>query len=178
MRFLLLMFPILLANCGLTKRNTVCEDEAIVIDQSEVDGCGLLLQLNNGKKLFPMNGTQYGLKTGEKLMISYHAESAASICMLEDEIVSLTCVSRKSISNCQPYRHIDEAEWLRILILDQNPSQVIRYKYQDQYLYQLIAASNRTWYDCTGQLVCGYSEDCKISSTTITDSLLIYQAHR
>ena len=51
MRFLLLMFPILLANCGMTKRNTVCEDEAIVIDQSDVDGCGLLLQLNNGNKL-------------------------------------------------------------------------------------------------------------------------------
>ncbi len=178
MRFLLLMFPILLTNCGTTKRNTLCRAEAVVIDQSEVDGCGLLLQLTDGKKLLPMNGAQYGLKKGEKLMVSYRTESAASICMLEDEIVSLTCVSRKSISDCQPYQHIDEVEWLRTLILDQSPSQIVRYKYQDQYLYQLVTAANRTWYDCIGQLMCGSSEDCKIPSNSITDSLLIYQAHR
>jgi len=81
-----------------------CNLEATVVDYSEMGGCGLLLELKNGKLLIPLRLTyvrmptpeedpiyHYDLTAGEKVYISYNPQQAASACMMGD-VVFITCI--------------------------------------------------------------------------------------
>jgi hypothetical protein len=81
-----------------------CSQEATVVDYTGTDGCGLLLELENGARRIPSYRTyiqaptpaedpiyHYDLKAGEKVYISYKQEDAASACMMGD-VVFITCI--------------------------------------------------------------------------------------
>jgi hypothetical protein len=81
-----------------------CSEEATVVDYTGTDGCGLVLELKNGKRLIPLYLTyvrmptpaedpiyHYDLKAGEKVYISYNHQDAASACMM-GEVVFITCI--------------------------------------------------------------------------------------
>lgn len=81
-----------------------CSEEATVVDLTGMDGCGLVLELENGGYLVPLRLTyvkaptpaedpiyHYDLKAGEKVYISYKRQEAASACMM-GEVVFITCI--------------------------------------------------------------------------------------
>jgi len=81
-----------------------CSTLATVKDLTGLDGCGLLLELEDGTRLEPERRTYvqppkpeedplyyYELKANEKILISYRDTGSASICMA-GEVVFLTCI--------------------------------------------------------------------------------------
>ncbi len=92
--FLILFFA-LFAAC----QKTSCSDavKATIVDQTGLDGCGLVLQLSNEKYLEPTNllDMKTDAKDGEKVWVSYHlAQSGGTVCMIGD-IVVIDCISER-----------------------------------------------------------------------------------
>jgi hypothetical protein len=83
-----------------------CTLEATVVDHTGTDGCGLMLQLNDGKLLAPLRLTyvqppkpeedpiyHYQLQAGEKVIIGYtNTDQQVSACMMGETIVFITCI--------------------------------------------------------------------------------------
>lgn len=81
-----------------------CSQEATAIDYTGIDGCGLVLELPDGKRLVPARLTyvqpptpeedplyHYDLKAGEKVYIGYSSSKVFTACMM-GEVVFITCI--------------------------------------------------------------------------------------
>lgn len=68
-----------------------------VKDLAGLDGCGLIIELENGKKLIPMNleAFEYNLVDGTEVRLHYSVqEDAMGICMAGD-IIKINCMVLK-----------------------------------------------------------------------------------
>ena len=81
-----------------------CPEEATVIDNAGLDGCGLMLELKDGKRLIPLRLVyiqaptpeqdpiyHFNLVAGEKVLIGYREAEGATACMAGD-LVFITCI--------------------------------------------------------------------------------------
>ncbi|MEM9824572.1 MAG: hypothetical protein AAF985_26025, partial [Bacteroidota bacterium] len=75
------------------EKTIACTTHAIVEDHTGLDGCRLLLRLDNGKKWLPSNSNdpKYKLEKNDEIYFGYRlVEDGISVCMAEDKIVELT----------------------------------------------------------------------------------------
>ncbi|GAB2943189.1 hypothetical protein GCM10027048_04740 [Hymenobacter coalescens] len=99
-RFLLLFAAIVLA-LAYSCRNAAetpapeCQIPATIRDLRGFDGCGFVLELDNGKRLEPHGALweNYAKHDGERVTISYTADPVPSICMVGAG-VRLACVQQ------------------------------------------------------------------------------------
>ena len=60
--------------------------KATLKDYTGLDGCGMVIELENGDKIEPTNLTEFSssvsIADGQKVWVKYHSISAASICMV------------------------------------------------------------------------------------------------
>ncbi len=85
------MLALLASKCGDTK----CDVFARVSDQSGLDGCGLLFELEDDSLLLPANLESFdiNLEEGDTVAISYEIiPDAMSVCMRENATITLTCL--------------------------------------------------------------------------------------
>jgi PKD repeat protein len=69
-----------------------CSLYGTVVDYTGLDGCGLLIQLDNGEMLEPVQIVpEFKLKGGQRVMLSYTELPAASICMV-GKTVRIDCI--------------------------------------------------------------------------------------
>ena len=94
------MFTLLVAfsacKTSKAKASGNCDVQAEVKDFSQLDGCGLLIVLADGKKLSPVNWEQWDsiAIADTKINLSYkEVEPRMSICMSEDGYIEITCAS-------------------------------------------------------------------------------------
>ena len=97
MKFVTLFFAcsLLLLACN----RSTCENAqaATIVDYTGLDGCGLVIQLQNGTVLEPVNLNDFNLTPtdGMKVWVKYHElSSMASICMV-GPIVEIDCLSKR-----------------------------------------------------------------------------------
>tara|TARA_B110000285_G_C14871645_1_gene489495 strand:- start:442 stop:732 length:291 start_codon:yes stop_codon:yes gene_type:complete len=96
MRFIfsLLLVSSLLYSCN--KNN--CSVKAEIRDLTGLDGCGFVIELENGDRVEPLNLSDYDvdIEDGNKIWVSYHATNSfiGSICMV-GQIVEIDCVSNR-----------------------------------------------------------------------------------
>ena len=85
--------PLLAFSCRKATEGPACNTPATVRNFSGIDGCGFVLELDNGKRLEPHGDLWqgYAKKDGARVTISYVDEPSASICMVGDG-VRLTCI--------------------------------------------------------------------------------------
>lgn len=178
MRFSLLLIFLMLMSCQVTKNLSYCDTLVTVIDLKGLDGCGLLLKKENGEKLLPVNGDVFNFTVNQQLAISYQSFDGMSICMAEQQMVTLGCVQRLSPLACQPVSQIQSGHWLEAIFKNDNPIQINRFHLMDQYLYQVMVGTEDKWYDCRGQLICDLPEECQIDLSKMKEKLEIYVAHR
>ncbi|ALD20612.1 hypothetical protein AM218_04455 [Hymenobacter sp. DG25A] len=89
-----------MASCNHEEAIPDCSTPVTVRDLTGLDGCRMVLELSNGKRLEPLGPVwqAYTPHDGEKLYIAYELESAVSICMV-GETVRLTCIQPVSPSD-------------------------------------------------------------------------------
>jgi hypothetical protein len=101
-RLPLLLFVTVLTQAAFTCETTCIEEPApaattpaTICDLTGLDGCGYVLQLDNGKRLEPAGKAweAYTKHDGEKVMVSYTVESRGSICM-SGQTVKLTTIEQ------------------------------------------------------------------------------------
>jgi len=63
-------------------------------DLTGLDGCGFVIDLNEGKRLEPTNLSEFNItpENGKKIWVKYHETEGGSICM-SGEIVEIDCIS-------------------------------------------------------------------------------------
>ncbi|MBK8505776.1 MAG: hypothetical protein IPL46_28410 [Saprospiraceae bacterium] len=93
----LIVVTLFLCGCGTLKVSSLCESEGIVILSDQLDGCQWLIETIDGRKLLPQNAKEYDLIDRQRIYFSYMPFDGMSICMSEDEIITLTCFQRKEI---------------------------------------------------------------------------------
>jgi hypothetical protein len=83
----------LAASCQKADEGPGCSTPATVRNLTGFDGCGYVLQLDNGQRLEPHGALwqSFTPHDGDRVTISYEAEPAASICMVGTG-VKLTCI--------------------------------------------------------------------------------------
>ncbi len=101
MRYLTLFILILSISCTPTQNvedvkeeKTRCETEGTVKDFTGLDGCGLLIVLESGRKLEPViiDDKDFKLRDGQKIRFDYKAErEVMSVCM-GGMTVRITCI--------------------------------------------------------------------------------------
>lgn len=109
-KFLILfLFPsFLLANKCSTEPSEYkesCTSSGVVVDMTGLDGCGLMIQLEDGKKL-EVVGMPKGvaLNAGDSVVFDYEPAEGMSICMA-GEMVNITCynVVSNGASKCSSF---------------------------------------------------------------------------
>ena len=164
---------ILLTACKTSKSSgdySKCTTNGTVQDFSGLDGCSLLIVLENGDKYLPTNPEVDGkvLKAGQNIQFGYkEGEDMVSICMSESKIVELTCLNileEAPIPEKIPCLDITkpmEVTWMAKMIKSHQPEQILKYAYRTDGWAYLFKGKETLMYDCQGTLVCEKSEsDC------------------
>lgn len=96
MKFVTLFFAcsLLLLACN----RSTCENAqaATIVDYTGLDGCGLVIQLQNGTVLEPVNLNDFNMTPtdGMKVWVKYHEIAGGSICMV-GQIVEIDCLAKR-----------------------------------------------------------------------------------
>ena len=139
---------------------TACDVIGTVKDFSTLDGCGLLIVLQNGDKLNPakISDTSFKLKAGQKVKFGYKKMSdMMSICMSEKAIVEVTCIEELSADDdelCADTKNPFEIAWMDKALDRHNPQQVIKYKTSNGFSYLFKGIPLAYFYDCKGKFIC------------------------
>lgn len=139
-----------------------CSHAVKAKDFKGLDGCGILLVLDNGKKLLATNMNDFEIKwtDGSSYRVDYEIlEDMMSICMAENHTVKLTCAEPALVPKGQgmkcdtiidPYR----VEWSAKVMMDLDPRRVVEMYIDDQLCYFYPGQTERRIYKCTGELLC------------------------
>jgi hypothetical protein len=98
-RYLLLVATGLLAlatSCKKADEGPGCATPATVRNLTGLDGCGYVLELDNGQRLEPHGDLwqSFARHDGDRVIIGYEMEPSVSICMVGDG-VKLTCIEKR-----------------------------------------------------------------------------------
>ncbi|MCB0522172.1 MAG: hypothetical protein KDD27_24730 [Saprospiraceae bacterium] len=138
-----------------------CGEFGIVKDFGDLDGCGLLIELDNGVLLNPAKmAGGFKLKEGQRINFSYKKlPDMASSCMAEKAIVEITCIQEvndgtSGNNDCVDTENPFAVDWMDKAIDIHNPNQIIKYKKGDGWAYLFRGIPMSFLYDCRGKLIC------------------------
>ena len=194
-KILFFAWIILLFSCKTNKNSVTanantCQTLGTVQDFAGLDGCGLLIVLENGDKLQPaqLPADANALAAGQQIKFNYKViEDAMSICMAEKAIVELTCLEvisnggKPIIAECADTKNPFEVDWMDRALDRHNPTQVVKYKYLDGFAYLFKSLPNSYFYDCQGNFLCqtngNLNDDChkKYMNTAEGKGKIIWQ---
>lgn len=88
--FLLIFLP------SCRKKDCIGAEKATFKDLTGLDGCGYVIELENGKRLEPVNLSEFSITpvNGSKIWVKYHLFEGGSICMVGD-LVEVDCISER-----------------------------------------------------------------------------------
>ena len=92
--FYSLLFVVVVSSC--MKQACPGGVKATMLDLAGLDGCGFVLELEDGTRLEPLNLNEFDFtpKDGLKLRVSYNEEPSGSICMVGPS-VRITCITQR-----------------------------------------------------------------------------------
>lgn len=191
-----LLLVILLFACRTKKDTTgdgnnntdTCEHMGTVKDFTGLDGCKLLIVMDNGDKLLPnkINDESFTLAENQRISFSYvEIEDAVSICMTENAIVEVTCI--KLIEQlpikkeCIRADNINAAPWMQEAINKHDALKVERYEYLDDgWAYFFKNTKHGYLYDCQGTFLCEVEKNqliqCKSPVKNPTNGRVIWES--
>jgi hypothetical protein len=163
----LIAVSLLATGCTLKKIiGKRCDTYGIVRDYSDLDGCGMLIELENGDKLNPVKvQDNFPLTDGLKIRFSYQVIAGmAGICMAEKAFVEITCIEARpeksaSTDNCVDTENPFAIGWMDKAFDRHNPVRIVKYKVKDGFAYLFNGIPNSFLYDCQGKLICQTSGD-------------------
>ena len=187
MRIFLLICILSFIQCSSRKMRQSCGHLATVVDLTGLDGCGLLFELENGKKILPVNAKSYELQVGQKVSISYQEiVDRTSTCMAEDMMVQITCYQPLYLlpekKKCADINDPMAEPWMKRLLESIKPIIIEKYDYLDGFAYLLKKPEMHYLYDCQGTLLCSfdpkYADECRRKLNNLKNKTEIWIQHR
>jgi len=202
LKYLLLLSSVLLlgaSKCGDKKGQSACTELGTIKDFTGLDGCKMMIVLDNGEKLQPVNYDKskldQELKDGQRIKFAYkEVDDMVSNCMA-GKMVEVTCIeflemakpSRPAgtggikpikipcVETLDPYYK----EWMVMAMETTRAYQVIRYRYRtDGWAYYFIGPTENRMFDCQGTLICECSakdSKCDNQAKNYSKELVIWE---
>lgn len=152
-------------------------------DVTGLDGCGLLIYADDGKKYQPIEIPEWAgeLKDGMRVKFAFDImENVMSTCMAEDanirlnQIMPLDKEPRPCAKVVDPY----ETEWLAPIVNEKNPTSITEFTYEDERAYYLQCGTVGYLYHCRGYLICEVPDrienECTKKISTLQDAKVIW----
>ncbi len=161
---------VILAGCFSCKVKSTLSEECNTVgtvkDFNELDGCGLLIELENGDLLNPLKIIpDFQLEARQIISFSYRTmENMKSSCRGEKAIVEIICIralgkTPEGEGGCVDTDNPFAVEWMDHAIDLHNPNQVLKYKNAAEWLYLFRSIPSSYLYDCRGKLICETKND-------------------
>lgn len=161
---LLLSLFVLVTNCKTNKKVATenCQTMGTVKDFTGLDGCRLLIVLDNGDKLLPskVNDENFTLRDGQRIKFDYiELTDMGSMCMAENAIIEITCIELVSgkpvIPECYDANDPLEVPWMKEVVNTRKPASIQKFKFRtDGWAYLFFVGQEQLLYDCQGTLLC------------------------
>ena len=188
----MLVFVLILVNigCDTTKKTSKtgdCQTVGTVKDFTGLDGCQMLILLDDGTKLLPakISDEKFKLQDGQRIAFDYreNKEFGMTICMAEDMIVDIVCIKSLDSKTADEPECVNtfspiKIEWMKKLIDEQQPIRISKYTYGKEFVYFFQGKSNSYAYDCRGKLICDMPGNeknvCYEQIQTFKDGRVVY----
>jgi len=166
-----------------------CNTTAMVKDFTGLDGCGLLIVLENGDKLLPakLNDPNFQLADGQKIRFNYTViEDVISICMAEKAAIDITCIelveSIPVIPKCFDAEDPMTVPWMKELVTSTTPLSIQKFQFRtDGWAYLFFYDNTKQiLYDCQGTLICEHEgrriNECRKKQLPGATGKIIYRS--
>lgn len=155
-----------------------------VRDYGGLDGCGFLLETDDGS-LLALGNVPRGepLEAGTRISIGfeYMQNADPSSCGNADAIVFVTCMRLLRVSSGLPRPVVCEAydkphQWLHDLAVQYGATYVTRFPWKEgRYVYLMETPSGQYLYDCRGYLICKPRKNCLSFIEDYSGAVVIYE---
>lgn len=148
-----------------------------------LDGCGLLIYADDGKKYQPIEIPEWAgdMKDGMRVKFAFDIlENVISTCMAEDanirlnQILPLDVEPRSCVKVEDPY----EVDWLAPIVNVENPTSITEFSYAGERAYYLQCGEMNYLYHCRGYLICEIPDrtenECAKRISTLQDAKVIW----
>ena len=184
--FTLFSFSTCKVQKGTSGNDAACNTSGKVQDFTGLDGCKLLIVLENGDKYLPTTPEFDGIKleAGQELSFGYkEVEAMASICMAESKIIEFTCLQLKSAIPVKPecFNTDDpySVKWMKEAMTTLKPESISKFTFRTDGWAYFFRGKTNYLYDCQGNLICdtkkNKSEDCLRFVEDRTKGTIIFQ---
>ena len=169
---------------ALPAANNVCFMAAEVIDYDGTDGCGLMLETDEGALLL-VGAEPRGepLQAGTRISFGfeYMTDFGGERCPNADAVVRILCMRLLRVSSglprpveCAAYER--PAQWLVDLAQQQGANYITRFPWaDDRFVYLLETANGQYLYDCRGYLICRPRRNCLSFIEDYSQGQVIYE---
>ena len=91
--FIIVLILCVIASCTPKTSTEGCTTEGTIRDMTGLDGCGFLIELDNGTKLNPVEYTvkSFNFEDGQHIRFGYEAVDMMNVCMA-GQTVKITCL--------------------------------------------------------------------------------------
>jgi len=141
-----------------------CNTIATVKDFTGLDGCGLMIVLENGDKLLPGKiDNNFTLRAGQRVKMDYtEMKDQVSVCMAEKAIINITCIElvagKPIVPECYDASDWYSVPWMKEVTNNIKPMEIRKYNFRtDGWAYNFILKTKQVLYDCQGTLLCEHS---------------------
>lgn len=192
LNLLLLCVLLLSLSCKTNKKGAAtkgCQTIGTVKDFTGMDGCKLLIVLDNGDKLLPakVNDKNFTLQDGQQIKFDYkELDNMASICMMEKAAIEITCIELMGdmpiIPECFNTNDPLQVEWMKTIMDEKELASIEKFKFRtDGWAYLFYYDSKQLLYDCQGTLLCEHEgrspNACKTKFLSGAKGKIIYRAN-
>lgn len=167
----------------LPRASNQCNSVAEVRDYTGLDGCGQLLETDEGHLLLVQGiSGGYEILSGSRIRFGFeYINDAASICMTEDAMIRVTCVQQLREPSIFPRPIVCEShdrisEWLYELAQYHAANYITRVPWTDgRTAYFFESSEGQYLYDCQGYLLCKAPKNCLQFIDDLSQGVLIYE---
>lgn len=169
---------------ALPRARNKCSLPVEVRNYDGLDGCGILLETDNGALLrVGIRPRGEPIEAGTRISIGfeYMQHFDASSCTNEDAVIRVTCMRLLRVSSGLPQAVVCEAyekpaQWLVDAAKLTAATYITRFPWKEgRYVYLLESAEGQYLYDCRGYLICRPRKNCLSFIDNFSDGLIIYE---
>ncbi len=165
-----------------------CQTLATVKDMTGLDGCSMMIVLDNGDKLLPakINNEDFVLRDGQRIKLNYkELEDVMSVCMAEKASIEITCIEliegRPIVKECVNTEDPISIPWMKEVINTSKPTTIQKFDFRDGWAYLYYFKTKQLLYDCQGTLLCKHEglgvNQCKQRYLQGQKGKVIYRSH-
>lgn len=178
--FIFFIISFILISCASKRNLNNCKTIAKVVQLSDNENCGLLIQIND-KNFKPIFKNKTDLEVGSLISVDYKVvQEDQTTCKQSDGTIDINCFKVIKTS-CPKFLSINDLYWLNDLKSKMRPQKIIYFQNDmDEDIFVLDMGKYKYLYNCKGILDCtaatdDLKSDCYLKYSALKNGATLYQ---